>query len=83
MIYRDRSDAGKQLAARLTESQTCDEYRMGVNESICAKTPELFLGVGQWYRDFSQTTDDEVRQLLAKAAAAYRSELESRELVHT
>jgi predicted phosphoribosyltransferase len=31
-------------------------------------TPEPFRGVGQWYEDFSQTTDEEVRRLLAQAA---------------
>lgn len=36
---------------------------------VCATTPEPFFGVGMWYQDFSQTTDAEVRQLLAKAEA--------------
>ena len=31
---------------------------------VCAETPEPFSAVGQWYDDFSQTTDEEVRQLL-------------------
>src|SRR6266536_2777915 len=69
-------------AVPVSARQTCNEYRMGVDEIICAKTPEPFLGVGQWYRDFSQTTDEEVRELLARADAAYASELESRELAH-
>ena len=34
------------------------------DELICVETPENFSGVGQWYRDFSQTTDDEVLQCL-------------------
>jgi len=46
-----------------------------IDEIICVKTPEPFLGVGQWYRDFSQTTDEEVRELLARADAAYTFEL--------
>lgn len=34
---------------------------------VCSATPEPFYGVGMWYRDFSQTTDEEVRDLLARA----------------
>lgn len=34
---------------------------------VCLATPEPFLGVGRWYREFAQTTDDEVRALLAAA----------------
>lgn len=70
------------VAVPVSAPQTCDEYRMGADEIICASTPEPFMGVGQWYRDFSQTTDEAVRELLAKADAAYAAELESRELAH-
>jgi putative phosphoribosyl transferase len=55
------------VAVPVSAPQTCDEYRIGVDEIICALTPEPFLGVGQWYLDFSQTTDDEVRDLLKRA----------------
>src|SRR5204863_4980561 len=48
------------VAVPVSAPQTCNEYRMGVDEIICASTPEPFMGVGQWYRDFSQTTDEEV-----------------------
>lgn len=37
---------------------------------ICAVTPEPFYAVGMWYRDFSQTTDEEVRSLLDRSRAA-------------
>jgi erythromycin esterase-like protein len=37
------------------------------DEVICAVTPEPFLAVGRWYEDFSQTSDEEVRELLARA----------------
>jgi putative phosphoribosyl transferase len=56
------------VAVPVSAAQTCDEYRMGVDEIICAMTPEPFHGVGLWYEDFSQTTDEEVRDLLARAA---------------
>src|SRR5882762_2873402 len=64
------------VAVPVSAPQTCDEYRMGVDEIVCATTPEPFYGVGRWYRDFSQTTDDEVRELLEKAEIAYAAELE-------
>jgi predicted phosphoribosyltransferase len=38
------------------------------DEVVCAAMPEPFQAVGLWYDDFSQTTDDEVRALLADAA---------------
>jgi hypothetical protein len=39
-----------------------------VDEVICVVTPELFLAVGEWYEDFSQTSDADVRELLSQAA---------------
>jgi putative phosphoribosyl transferase len=48
---------------------TCAEFRDEVDEIVCAATPASFRGVGQFYQDFSQTTDEEVRELLARAAA--------------
>jgi predicted phosphoribosyltransferase len=55
------------VAVPVSAAQTCDEYRMGVDEIVCAVTPEPFHGVGLWYEDFSQTTDEEVRDLLARS----------------
>ena len=79
---RQQNPARIVVAVPVSAPQTCSEYRMGVDEIICASTPEPFMGVGQWYRDFSQTTDEEVRELLARADTAQASEVESRELVH-
>ena len=39
-----------------------------VDELVAVMTPADFAGVGQWYEDFSQTTDGEVRELLDKAS---------------
>lgn len=55
------------VAVPVSAPETCDEYLIGVDEIVCAVTPEPFFGVGQWYLDFSQTTDEEVRDLLAQA----------------
>jgi putative phosphoribosyl transferase len=65
---RQQQPARIVVAVPVSAPQTCDEYRMGVDEIVCAATPEPFYAVGQWYADFSQTTDEEVRELLARAA---------------
>ena len=46
---------------------TCAEFQSEGYHIICAVTPEPFQSVGQWYRDFSQTSDEEVRDLLRQA----------------
>ena len=79
---RQQNPARIVVAVPVSASQTCDEYRMGVDEIVCASTPEPFLGVGQWYRDFSQTTDDEVRELLESAEGIHTTEAEDRELTN-
>jgi len=56
------------VAVPVAAPQTCRELRSEVDEVVCVHTPDMFQGVGQWYMDFSQTTDDEVRALLARAA---------------
>ena len=64
---RQQKPARIVVAVPVSAVQTCDEYRMGVDEIVCAVTPEPFHAVGMWYEDFSQTTDEEVRELLARA----------------
>lgn len=56
------------VAVPVASQQTCDELKREVDEVVCAETPEPFRGVGLWYEDFSQTTDEEVRSLLVQAA---------------
>ncbi|AKB44962.1 MULTISPECIES: phosphoribosyltransferase [Methanosarcina] len=48
---------------------TCELFGREVDEVICIATPEPFYGVGAWYGNFSQTTDEEVCELLDKARA--------------
>ena len=55
------------VAVPVASPATCDEFRSDVDEIVCAVTPEPFRAVGFWYEDFSQTTDDEVRDLLRRA----------------
>jgi putative phosphoribosyl transferase len=56
------------VAVPVAAAETCDEFRDDVDEIVCAVTPAPFYSVGLWYDDFSQTTDDEVRELLARAS---------------
>jgi predicted phosphoribosyltransferase len=65
---RQQQPARIVVAVPVSAPQTCDEYRIGVDKIVCAVTPEPFFGVGQWYLDFSQMTDEEVRALLDQAA---------------
>jgi putative phosphoribosyl transferase len=57
------------VAVPVAARETCAEFRDEVDEVVCAFTPKQFYAVGVWYDDFSQTEDDEVRDLLARAAA--------------
>jgi putative phosphoribosyl transferase len=60
------------VAVPVSSRETCDEFRSEVDDIVCAMTPRPFRGVGMWYEDFSQTTDEEVRELLARSAARAR-----------
>ena len=55
------------VAVPVAAPETCDAFREVVDDVVCAATPEPFYAVGLWYDDFSQTTDAEVRALLARA----------------
>lgn len=57
------------VAVPVAPPDTCDSLRADVDEVVCAVTPDPFGAVGVWYHDFRQTTDDEVRELLAQAAS--------------
>lgn len=56
------------VAVPVASEQTCDAFRDEVDELVCPFTPDPFLAVGVWYDNFSQTTDEQVRELLAYAA---------------
>lgn len=56
------------VAVPVGARETCDSFKNEVDTiAVCAITPEPFNAVGLWYRDFSQTTDAEVQQLLRRA----------------
>jgi putative phosphoribosyl transferase len=57
------------VAVPVAAPETCEEVGAAADACVCAARPEPFLGVGRWYEDFSQMTDDEVRAFLAAARA--------------
>ena len=60
--------AGRIVVAAPTMAwSTAQEMRAEADDCVAVMTPTEFYGVGQWYEDFSQTTDQEVRDLLAVA----------------
>ena len=63
------------VAVPVGAAETCAEFRAVADDAVCAVTPEPFFAVGSWYQDFAQTTDEEVRELLARSRPA-RSEEE-------
>jgi putative phosphoribosyl transferase len=57
------------VAVPVAAASTCRELRAQVDDIVCLRTPLDFSAVGLWYEDFSQTTDEEVRHLLAESMA--------------
>lgn len=70
------------IAAPVVAASTYREMQRAADEAAAVLVPEHFYAVGQWYEDFSQTTDEEVRELLAEAGrrqpvSAYRDEIDA------
>ncbi len=61
------------VAVPVASDESCREFRQAVDATICVITPEPFYGVGLWYEDFSQTTDEEVRELLKKSEQKFQT----------
>jgi predicted phosphoribosyltransferase len=64
---REQDPARIVVAVPVGAPSTCALLREVADEVVCAAMPEPFYAVGQWYEDFSETTDDEVCALLAAA----------------
>jgi predicted phosphoribosyltransferase len=63
---RTKQPAKIVVAVPIAAPETCDALAREVDEMVCAVTPEPFYAVGLWYDDFDQTSDDDVRALLAE-----------------
>jgi predicted phosphoribosyltransferase len=64
---RQLGPAAVVVAVPVGAAETCSEFRGAADHVVCAETPEPFFAVGSWYQDFAQTTDEEVRELLARS----------------
>jgi predicted phosphoribosyltransferase len=63
---RQQQPARIVVAVPTASPDTCEALKAEADDLVCAMTPEPFLAVGHWYEDFTQTTDDEVRELLLR-----------------
>ncbi|MEV5125093.1 phosphoribosyltransferase family protein [Streptomyces decoyicus] len=68
-VVRAHGAARVVLAVPVAPPDAAERLRASTDEFVCLSTPFAFSAVGEWYRDFSQTPDDEVVSLLAQAAA--------------
>src|SRR5438270_1900283 len=66
MALRQLQPARIIVAIRTASPETCEELKAEVDEVVCAITPEPFLAVGHCYEEFSQTPDEEVRDVLPR-----------------
>jgi predicted phosphoribosyltransferase len=64
---RERQPSRVVVAVPVGARETCAELAAYADEVICARMPEPFASVGQWYLDFNQTDDEEVRALMQKS----------------
>ena len=67
LALKQKGPAQVVVAVPVAPADTCAELQSVADKVVCAVTPQPFLGVGQWYEDFSQTSDEEVRELLRRA----------------
>ena len=63
---RDRGAGAIVVAVPTAPIETCDALRREVDEVVCARTPDPFMAVGLWYRDFAPVGDQEVTELLSE-----------------
>jgi putative phosphoribosyl transferase len=63
------------VAVPVSSPAICAALAKHVDKIVCAETPTKFGSVGQWYQDFSQTTDDEVKGLLETSAESFADEV--------
>lgn len=61
------------MAVPVAPRETCSALQQEVDEAVCLAMPESFYAIGSWYHDFTQTSDEEVIELLDSARAFGRS----------
>lgn len=66
MAARQQQPARVIVAVPVGAVSTCADLAAEADDVVCVRTPDPFVAVGLWYRDFTPTTDHEVRSLLGK-----------------
>jgi predicted phosphoribosyltransferase len=61
----------------IASPETCEELAREVDRVVCAATPQPFHAVGLWYQDFSPTSDEEVRRILASVGSGREERTET------
>jgi putative phosphoribosyl transferase len=64
---RTRSPRRVVVAVPIASAEACADLDQAADRTICLETPDPFYGVGVWYEDFSETSDEQVLALLAQA----------------
>jgi putative phosphoribosyl transferase len=67
LALKEQAPAAVVVAVPVAARETRDAFRTEVDDVVCVWTPEPFFAVGRWYEDFADTSDDDVRRLLADA----------------
>jgi putative phosphoribosyl transferase len=78
LAAREHHPARIVVATPVAAEQTVRSFQDEVDDVVCVQAPRHLEGVGQWYEDFSQTTDEEVRGLLSQGSKFRRVEPEQR-----
>lgn len=65
------------IAVPVGSREGCDRLRHEADDLVCLATPEFFCAVGEWYREFAQVSDDEVRKRLAESRRQLRKHFAS------
>jgi len=62
------------VAVPIAAAESCELFAQRVDRVVCLETPDPFFGVGLWYEDFTQVRDEQVRNLLIRAAERFTHE---------
>jgi len=71
MALRAREPEEIVVAVPIGDTESCERFAQRVDRMICLETPDPFFGVGLWYENFTQVRDEEVRDLLIRAAERF------------
>ena len=70
IALRSQGPAEIVVALPVAPADTCERLREAADRLVCLRSPRLFFALGSWYLDFEQVSDEEVRDLLQRAAEA-------------